>query len=92
MRVVQKSPFIYKGCTLPEANHIFMQTRVITVANQDMSQEIIEKLDCNNVKKKKPECHDAVCDDVVKRKLSFGSTSLPGQCPTCKQLGLYEGE
>src|SRR5271156_5669725 len=89
MCVVQKSPFIYKECTLPAANHIFMRTRVITFQNPDMSQEIVEKLNCGNIKKKQSFCRDPVCDDITEWKIPFGSTSLQGQCPTCEQLGLY---
>jgi hypothetical protein len=93
MCVIQKCRFYYRGCTLPEnEDHVFVKSRVVTRELKDMDQEIIDKLVCENLKKTGPYCTDPVCDYLTAWKRPWGSTKLPGHCPTCEKKGLYQGE
>jgi hypothetical protein len=93
MCVIQKCRFYYLGCTLPEnENHVFVKSQVITRELQNMDQDVIDKLVCENPKKTGPYCTDPVCDYLTEWKLPFGSTKMPGDCPTCEEKGFYKGE
>ncbi|KAK0112402.1 hypothetical protein ONS96_001646 [Cadophora gregata f. sp. sojae] len=56
-----------------------------------MSQEVIDKLDCQSTKTLTLTMGDRVCNNTVEwNDVSFGSTSRGGRCPECERLRLYD--
>lgn len=94
MCVVLSSPIKYRACTLPDGQpHIAYNVRVITDPRENMSEEIIKKLDCSNEKTSTLTSGDLVCGDITElTDYIFGSTSVPGRCPECERLLLYAGQ